>query len=810
MIVLKFGGTSVATAENILKAKDIVASKQFPVVVVVSALGGITDKLLTCARLAVNKEDYSATLSAIETRHVETIKALIPYSEQSAVLAEVQVKFNKLVSILEGIRTLNELSDKSIALISSLGEILSSYIISKAFQAGGLNVKHLDSRDIIKTDSTFLKAKIDKGLTAHNFLANTSGHDIYLMGGFIASNKEGITTTLGRGGSDYTASIAAACLNAEHLEIWTDVNGILSADPKLVNQAVSLKSVSYEEAMELSHFGAKVIYPPTIIPAQEKEIPIYIKNTFEPESQGTKIYKNGDDHEASIKGITSIKNITLISVIGSGMIGIPGFSYRMFQALSNRNVSAILITQASSEYSITVGISAADKSAALSALEQEFALELKDRSIEEIRVDEDMAIVSVVGNNMRHQVGLSGKLFSTLGKNGINIISLAQGSTERNVSTVIHKNDLAKAVNVLHETFFEYSYATINLFIMGVGLVGSELLQQIAQQRDFIKQNDHVDIRVVGLSNSRKMVLDPEGIDLNNWQASLDHSDVVANHEAFLEAMRTMNLRNSIFVDNTASESVAQLYTEIAQNNFSIVTCNKIAAAAPLEAYNSFIKAVQKNRVTFRNETNVGASLPIISTIKDMVNSGDKIRGIEAVLSGSLNFIFNNYDTSRSFADVVREAQKEGYTEPDPRVDLSGMDVKRKILILARVSGYALDQDEVETISFLPDGSMEAEDVDAFYALLEQKEDYFQALYKNAASAGKKLKVVATFDGQSAKVALQEVGPDSAYFNLGGKDNIVLLTSDRYPSPLVIRGAGAGAAVTASGVFGDILKVWRS
>jgi len=812
MIVLKFGGTSVANAENILRVKDIVASKEEQQIVVVSALGGVTDLLLNSAKSALHKKDFSEVLKTIEERHISTVRELIPYQDQSSIIAQLQIKFNELANLLNGIELLNELSDRSLALISSFGEVLSSYIVNEAFNAHGIDSTHFDSRKIIQTDSNYLKAKVNMAATKdalNSALVNAS--PVCVMGGFISSDRKGNITTLGRGGSDYTASIVAATVEAKHLEIWTDVDGILSADPRIVNQAVSLGSVSYEEAMELSHFGAKVIYPPTIIPAKEKKIPIFIKNTFAPEKLGTKIHANGTDEEASIKGITSIKDIVLASVIGSGMVGIPGFSSRMFSALHRKDVNAIMITQASSEHSISVGINASDKAAALEALHEEFKIEIAEKSIDRIRLDDDMSIVSVVGNNMRHQIGLSGKIFSTLGKNGVNIISLAQGSTERNISTVVEQKDLAKAVNVLHETFFESSYSRLNLFIMGVGLVGSELIKQIKQQHDFIREQDHVDIKVISLANSRKMLFNPSGIDLDNWDKELNDSEQVTNHSDFIKRMADLNLRNSIFVDNTASEDVAKLYGQVAASNISIVACNKIAAASSLADYKALTKVIRKNRTNFRFETNVGASLPVISTITDMVTSGDKIQKIEAVLSGSLNFIFNNYDGSNTFASVVKDAQNEGFTEPDPRVDLSGTDVKRKILILTRVSGYELEPEDVETVSFLPEGSMEASSVDDFYELLKEHESHFQSMYKNATDKHAKLKVVATFEDRKAKVALEEVTTESAYYNLGGKDNIVLLYSDRYSEdPLIIRGAGAGAAVTASGVFGDILKTLRS
>ncbi len=813
MKVLKFGGTSVANTENITKVKDIVSAIDGRAIVVVSALGGVTDSLLDCARNAKDSIPYTKELDQIKMRHFDVVEALVEPSKQREVFTDFRSKFERLENILLGIQQLNEFSDKSVALISSLGEILSSHLIAKVLQSNGINCKHADSRQIIKTDTNYLKAKVDFKITNENFKALVKGtEDVILLGGFIASDKDDVTTTLGRGGSDYTASIAAAAIQADELQIWTDVSGILSTDPRLVKQAKPLAEVSYEEAMELSHFGAKVIYPPTIIPAKEQQIPIWIKNTFKPEETGTKIHGGEMSSPSSIKGISSIKDISLVSVIGSGMVGIPGFSQRMFTALSNATVNAIMITQASSEHSITVAISANDQEKALESLAYEFRNEIHDGGIEEIRIDEGMAIVSVVGNNMRKHVGLSGEIFSALGKNGINIISLAQGSTERNISTVIEQKDLRKAINVLHEAFFEDSITTVNLFIMGVGLVGSELIRQIDSQCKTIKENLRIDLKVIGLANSRKMLIDEDGIDLSNYNQLLQDAPTATDHQAFVNAMKEMNLYNSIFVDNTASQDVAALYYQIVSESISIVCCNKIAASSPLEAYNALLKAARKNRAEFYNETNVGASLPIIHTIKDMVSSGDTIQKVEAILSGSLSFIFNEYDGIKSFAEVVKLAQKEGYTEPDPRIDLSGLDVQRKILILGRVSEYQLDQEDISTVSFMPESVNEANSVDDFFAALEKEESFFKSLYDHANEKGAKLKVLATFDAstQKAKIELKEVMPDSPYYHLGGKDNIVLIYSNRYiDDPLIIRGAGAGAAVTASGVFGDILKAAR-
>lgn len=814
MKVLKFGGTSVANAENIGKVKDIISSVDDRAIVVVSALGGVTDSLLDCARKAKDSIPYTQELDDIKNRHFDVIESMVEESQQREVFTDFRSKFERLESILQGIQQLNEFSDKSVALISSLGEILSTHLISKVLQSNGINCKHADSRQIIKTDGNFLKAKVDFDITNANFQELIKGdEDVILMGGFIASDENEITTTLGRGGSDYTASIAAAAVEADELQIWTDVSGILSTDPRLVKQAKPLKEVSYEEAMELSHFGAKVIYPPTIIPAKEKQIPIWIKNTFAPEKHGTKIHGGEMSSPSSIKGISSIKDVSLVSVIGSGMVGIPGFSQRMFTALSSASVNAIMITQASSEHSITVAITAKDQNTALESLAYEFRNEIHEGGIEEIRIDEKMAIVSVVGNNMRKQVGLSGRIFSALGKNGINIISLAQGSTERNVSTVIEAGDLKKAINVLHETFFEDSITTVNLFVMGVGLVGSELLRQIKSQVDSLRETNRVSIKVVGIANSRKMLIDQEGIDLSNYSQLLNDSSTVSNHQQFVDTMKEMNLYNTVFVDNTASKDVAALYLQIVKESISIVCCNKIAAASPLGAYNALLETARKNQAEFYNETNVGASLPIIHTIKDMVSSGDKIQQIEAILSGSLSFIFNEYDGIRSFAEVVKQAQKEGYTEPDPRIDLSGLDVQRKILILARVSEYQLDLEDVSTVSFMPESVNEAKSVDDFLLALEKEEAFFKALYDKANANNNKLKVIATFDASTmkAKVELREVASDSPYYHLSGKDNIVLIYSNRYKEdPLSIIGAGAGAAVTASGVFGDILKATRS
>jgi aspartokinase/homoserine dehydrogenase 1 len=811
MKVLKFGGTSVANAENITLVKDIVSKTESDkTVVVVSALGGITDLLLNTALLASMHDDgYSAFLKEIEDRHLNTIKALISINAQSRVLSKVKSELNTLETLLEGAFLIGEITPKLSDKIVSYGELLSSYILSEFLAEAGLDVVHKDSRELIKTNSVNGKAAVNFKLTnrlCSEFIPKTP-HKIIVLAGFIASAENGGSTTLGRGGSDYTAAIVAAAINAELLEIWTDVSGMYTANPRLVKQAKAIPHISYEEAMELSHFGAKVLYPPTIQPVLSKGISIQIKNTFDPENPGTIITKIKNEKGKTVRGITHVGNIALLSLEGPGMVGVPGISKRFFEVLSQSDISVVLITQASSEHSICVGISADDVEDAERIVNEEFAYEIERGKIKSVIVESNLAIIALVGDNMKSHQGLSGKMFSTLGRNNVNIRAIAQGASERNVSAVIRKEDVKKALNSLHEEFFEENIKQLNLFVMGVGNVGGKFLNQIQQQQKYLKENLKINPRVIGLSNSRTMIFDEEGISLKNWETLLADGEK-ANKSKFFKTVNTLNYRNSIFVDNTASEEVSDTYNAYLGNSISVVTCNKIACSSKYSDYLQLKALAREYSAPFLFETNVGAGLPIIDTLKHLIASGDKVIKIQAVLSGSLNFVFNNFNDNTTFYDVVKQAQEEGYTEPDPKIDLSGIDVMRKILILARESGHQLEIDDIENNPFLPQESLDTTNNDDFFTSLKKHETSFQELYKNAEAANSKLKYVAQFEEGKAGVGLQEIPKGHDFYNLEGSDNIVLFFTERYPKqPLIIKGAGAGADVTASGIFADIIRI---
>jgi len=813
MRVLKFGGSSVANAENINKIVSTLKERigKEKLVVVVSALGGITDALINSVAMASKGEElYKEELQKIENRHLEMVKELIPISQQSHLLSLVKRHCNEIEDICNGVFLLQELTPRTKDRVMSYGELLSSQIISAKFQSEGFKNKWTDSRKIIITNSHYEHAVVDFELTnekIQNYFAN-SVESFFLVPGFIASDINGITTTLGRGGSDYTASIIAAALNANALEIWTDVSGMMTADPRLVSNAKIIPHILYREAMELSHFGAKVVYPPTIQPVMRKNIPVWVKSTFAPSDHGTLIENTSIKNGSSVRGISSINKIALLSLEGSGMAGIPGFSKRLFETLANEQINVILITQSSSEHSICVGIEEASAQTAKKAVDEAFADEIERLKVDPLIVENDLAIIALVGDKMKSHPGISGKMFSALGKNGVNVRAISQGSSERNISAVISTKDVKKAVNVLHEEFFETTYKQVNLFITGVGNVGSRLISQLLQQHQYIQKNLRLHIRVVGIANSRKMLFNQKGIDLKNWKELLENADEM-NLGEFVKAIQTKNLRNSVFVDATANENVAKHYAEILEKSVSIVACNKIAASSSFNYYEKLKNLARESNVHFLFETNVGAGLPVIGTLNDLLLSGDKINKIEAVLSGTLNFVFNNYKGTESFAKVVKQAQEEGYTEPDPRLDLSGVDVVRKIMILARESGEKIEMEDINNNAFMPPQCMLGS-VDDFYACMEKEEAHFKKIFEEANKAGKKLKFVASYENGKAKVGLQQIDPSHDFYHLFGKDNVVLFYTNRYTEqPLVVKGAGAGAEVTASGVFADIIRAVR-
>ncbi len=809
--VLKFGGTSVANSENILKVLKILQSKskEDTVIAVVSALGGMTDTLQQAGELANSKDaKYLNLYESIKERHLDTAN-LLGLKETS--LLQIEDQLANLKNILQGIYLINEFSAKTKDKVLSFGELLSSFIISEGLKRLMNDAELKDSRELIITDSSYTRAQLLSETTEKNIQVyfNSNKAKVTIMPGFVSRNEKGDTTTLGRGGSDFTAAILAAALNASVLEIWTDVSGMFTANPRLVKQAFPVKELSYQEAMELSHFGAKVLYPPTIRPVLEKNIPIVIKNTFEPEATGTHVNKKVNNEQGPVKGISHLPDIALLTLEGSGMVGIPGFSKRLFETLSSENINVILITQASSEHSICVAVQSGDIPIAETAINNAFAYEISLGKIDPVLVEDDLAIVAVIGDNMKNHQGVSGKMFSSLGKNNVNIRAIAQGASERNISAVIASKDVKKALNTLHYRFFERQVRTLHLFIVGVGNVGRRLLDQIWQQQEYLYENLLLNIKVVGLSNSKKMIFEENGIELDNWHSALDNGVKIVP-ERWFETVKELNLQNSVFVDITANAEVADTYNQYLHESIAVVACNKIACSAQLSKYKELKKLSKKYNVPFLFETNVGAGLPIINTLNNLINSGDKIISIEAVLSGSLNFVFNNFSLKRPFFDVVRQAQEEGYTEPDPRIDLSGVDVARKILILARESGNELDLEDIENISFLPKSSLEANTISDFYETLKEEASHFDALFEKAQKNDCRLKYVATFSDGKAKVGLQEVDREHPFYNLDGKDNIVLFYTSRYTDqPLIVKGAGAGAEVTASGLFGDIISLGK-
>lgn len=812
MKVLKFGGTSVGSIEAIKQVINIIKSEQQPTttVVVVSAFSGVTDQLIEVSQLAeLGAETYLDMLKGIENRHIDAVKELIHPKNQSGLIANFKVMFNELEDVLHGVFLLKELSPKSLDYVASFGERLSSLIITDAFKEAGLETQLADSRYLIRTDRSFTNARVDFAATEANIKAYFKKNKaLTVVPGFIASTEKGEVSTLGRGGSDYTAAIFAAALNAKVLEIWTDVDGVLTANPKTVRRAIPIPQLTYDEAMELSYFGAKVIYPPTIQPALDKGIPIVIKNTFNASATGTLITAEASLGDAPVKGITSIGNISLLTVSGSGMVGISGTSMRLFGALGRNKISVILISQASSEHSITIAVTDKESGRAKQALEDEFEYEIQNGKIDPVALEQSQSIVAVVGQNMRNTPGIAGKLFSVLGRNGINIRAIAQGTSELNISFVINKSDETKALNVIHESFFLSDTKVAHLFLAGVGLVGKTLIKQIQQQQAYLKLKLGLELRLAGVSNSKKMAFNAEGIAWEEVAPVLEKAKQKADINQFAQEVTALNLRNSIFIDCTADDVVGTSYKTFLDHSIAVVTPNKVAASGPYELYAELNYTAQKRGVRWLYETNVGAGLPVLSTLNDLVKSGDEIHRIEAVLSGTMNFIFNTVSPEMPLSNTVKEAKVQGYTEPDPRIDLSGKDVARKILILAREAGYKVDFNEVEIVSFLPPSVFKGQDIDSLWAALEAYDDEFAKLRTRIEKERKKLRLVASFDGKNAKVELREFTAEHPFYNLEGSDSIVLFYTARYhKNPLVVKGAGAGAEVTAAGVFADVIRL---
>jgi aspartokinase/homoserine dehydrogenase 1 len=824
MQVLKFGGSSVGTTDAISKVIAIVKARvqTKPIIVVVSAMSGVTDQFILLGQTAAQgNEGYQTMIQSLAQKHEDAVLALLPTAQQASALSMVKELIQEIESHCATIFNEGIFSLRMQDCLMSYGEILSSKIIAAAFEAEGVDQVWLDSRSIIKTNSAYSSAVVDRALTNQSiqayFTNPTNQHALYMAPGFIASDAAGHTTTLGRGGSDYSGAIYAASINASFLEIWTDVSGMMTADPRIVNNVKEIPRISYQEAMELSHFGAKIIYPPTIQPVMQAHIPLWIKNTFEPGHPGTLIENASPKDNNVIRGISSIKDICLLSLEGAGMLAIPGFTKRLFDALAKKQIGIILITQSSSEHSISVGVSVQDTHLAKIAVDAEFEEEINLQLLEPLIIEKELSIIAIVGEQMRNHPGVSGKMFSVLGNNGINIRAIAQGSSEKNITAVIEAQDVHKAMNLLHEAFFESAYKQVNVYIAGAGNVGSKLIDQIKKQANYLQNHLGLQIKIVGIANSTKQLMNTEGIDVSHWADQLAAAPASSIQE-YVAVIVHHNLPNSIFVDVTAHATVADTYAQLLSHSVSVVACNKIACSSPYVHYAKLKSLAQNHHAAFLFETNVGAGLPIVSTLNDLIHSGDTIHKIEAVLSGTLNFVFNHYAggaDGKTFAQVVKQAQDEGYTEPDPRLDLGGTDVMRKILILAREAGYPLEMEDTVNESFLPAPCFNGSVAD-FYIELEKQEPHFKQLYDAAAAAGCKLKFIAKFEKDAngkatAKVGLQHIQPSSDFYHLYGKDNLVLFYTNRYPElPLVIKGAGAGADVTASGVFADIIRAARA
>jgi aspartokinase/homoserine dehydrogenase 1 len=815
MKILKFGGTSVGSAEA-LKALNLVVKQnlqeQEQMVIVVSAMGGVTNQLLKMAENAVLGKDFSDDLASLEKKHFLIVKELVSLQQQNQVITKLKLYFQQLEDILQGITALQELSAKTKDMVLSFGERCSALMISRILRSINENTEYLDASEIIKTDSSFGNAKVD--FEQSNVLIQDYFNyqkDLTVVTGFIASNQNHQITTLGRGGSDYTAAILGAALNVEQIEIWTDVNGMMTADPRRVKKAFSMEQLSYTEAMELSFFGAKVIYPPTMIPAFLKKIPIVIKNTFEPEFVGTYIQHDLKPSNTTIRGISSVDHISILNIEGSGMVGKAGFSGRLFSLLSREQVNVILITQSSSEHSITFAVNPDDAVKAQHLIEQEFELELLAGKLEPVRVENNLSILAIVGENMKKTPGISGKLFYALGRNGVNVVAIAQGSSEYNISVIIYHDDLSKALNAVHDAFFAELQKTLNVFMVGVGNIGTELLNQIKGHAAYLAKNNLINIKILGLINTKKMLIDVDGIDLENWKEALTSSANAADLPAFINEMRKLNLPNCVFIDNTASAYPSQFYKDAFEANISVVTCNKIANSGEYVAFADLRDTAQKHGVDFYYETNVGAGLPIIKTLNDLMVSGDKISKIEAILSGTISFIFNNFKGAANFHDVVKTAQEKGYTEPDPRDDLGGIDFMRKMLILGRNAGLAIEAKDVKLGAILPENCAQAPSVEDFYQELKNSNDYFEKLKTEAEQAGKVLRYIGKLENGQVEISLQSVGAEHPFYALSGSDNIIAFTTDRYnETQMVVKGPGAGAAVTAAGVFSDLVKVGMS
>jgi aspartokinase/homoserine dehydrogenase 1 len=810
MKVMKFGGSSVGSPESLKKVKDIIEGEKEPVIAVISALGGVTDRLLLAADFALhNNTGYKTLLEEMIARHEEMINTMIASpSDKEEVQEKIQQLFDDLRNILRGVFLIGDLSQKTSDKIVSYGERLSSLIISKVI--GGAQL--YDSTEFIKTNKQFsnhIPDLIQTNELIQKTFSTMPPPEVAIVPGFIASScDDGDITNLGRGGSDYTAAIIAAAMNASVLEIWTDVDGFMTADPKIINSAYVIEELSFTEAIELSNFGAKVIYPPTIFPVYHKNIPIYVKNTFRPESEGTLIRNIQPTRNGKIiKGISSINDTALITIQGLGMVGVIGVNKRIFTALADNGISVFIVSQASSENSTSIGVRTQDAAIAQKVLNHAFAYEIAMGSINEIIVEYDLATIAIVGQNMKHVPGIAGKFFGALGRNGISVVALAQGAGETNISCVIAKTDLKKALNVIHDSFFLSPYQELNLFVIGTGTVGSRLLEQIRQQQTTLKQQNKLRVNIVGIANGRKALFSREGISLEGYFDNLMENGVKSSPERIKKEILKMNIFNSVFVDCTASPGIAELYDELMAKNISVVTANKIAASSDYDNYYHLKETARKSGVKFLFETNVGAGLPIINTMNSLINSGDRIVKLEAVLSGTLNFIFNTISEEVPFSKAIKMAVEAQFAEPDPRIDLSGLDVTRKLVILSREAGARVDQSDVTKNLFVPHDYFEGS-LDHFWQTISALDESFEARRKELAKEEKKLRFVASYDNGDCEVGLREVEKGHPFYDLEGSNNIIMITTERYNEyPMVIKGYGAGANVTAAGVFSDIISI---
>ena len=808
MKVLKFGGTSVADSKSISKVISILESNDDDIIIVVSAFSGITNLLQKCLHLkGKSTEDI---IKEIEKRHLEVIENLSSLNAQSSLKSFLKEKLNELEDIFDAISTIDEVTQKTISKVLTLGEILSSNIIFEILKQKSFDISFIDSKEVIYSKNFNNNEVLDNDKSSINIKNKLDliKSKFIIAPGYICSNEKNEISNLGRGGSDYSAAIFAKYCNAKSLEIWTDVSGVYSANPKIVKKALPIEFLSYKEAMELSFFGAKVIYFPTLQPLIEENIPVYIKNTFDPEANGTCISNSTKlDDDEIVKGISHIKNISILNFEGSGMVGVPGFSKRFFESLSIHKINVVMITQASSEFSICIAIDSDDASTAKKVIDEEFEFEISQNRINKSQIETGLSNIAIVGDKMKSKKGISGKLFNALGQNNINIRAIAQGASERNISIIIDETNTKKALNALHEIFFEDNLKDIHLFITGVGNVGGFLIDQIKNQKQFIAKNLKINLKVLGISNSRKMIISNSEINLNNWIEQLNKSTINANSNVFQQKILELNLRNSLFIDNTASDLIPNTYGEYLKNGVGIITCNKIANSDVFSSYEDLKSLSRDNNSPFLYETNVGAAVPIISTLNNLINSGDKIIKIEAVLSGTLNYIFNNFQENDTFHEIVSNAVGLGYTEPDPKIDLCGVDVSRKILILARESGYKLEFDDIKKNHFLPNESINSESKEDFLLSLKKNKEHFNTILNNAKDKNSRLKYVAKLDKGKASVGLEAVQNDHPFYNLVGSDNITVFHTERYKdSPLVVKGAGAGGEFTASGVFADIIK----